>query len=130
MIVVDTSTWIAFIAGENAEDVRELDRRLADKHVLMAPVVLTELLSESKLPSAIQTALLELPLAEIHSGYWQRAGELRAKILAQKRRARLGDVLIAQTCMDHEAPLLTRDRDFRSFAEASGLRLVKYASVK
>ena len=36
----------------------------------------------------------------------------------------LGDALIAQCCLDHEIPLLTRDRDFRSFAEAAGLDLV------
>jgi predicted nucleic acid-binding protein len=124
MIVVDTSTWIGFIAGENAADVRELDKALADKQVLMAPVVLTELLSESKLPSAIEATLLEIPLAEIHFGYWQRAGALRARILSQKRRARLGDILIAQTCIDHDVALLTRDRDFRAIADSADLRLL------
>jgi predicted nucleic acid-binding protein len=128
MILADTSTWIAFIAGENSGDVRELDKALAGKLVLMAPVVMTELLSESKLPLAIQTTLLEIPLAEIYSGYWQRAGALRARILSQKRRSRLGDVLIAQTCIDHDVPLLTRDRDFRALAEASALQLLNYRS--
>ena len=88
------------------------------------PVVLTELLSDPKLPSGIAETLSEVPLVEIVSGYWQRASGLRAKVLAKRRKARLGDALIAQSCIDGGVPLLTRDRDFRAFAEAAGLNLV------
>jgi len=49
---------------------------------------------------------------------------LRAKVLAKRRKARLGDALIAQSCMDHGLPLLTRDKDFRAFVEAAGLELL------
>jgi predicted nucleic acid-binding protein len=49
---------------------------------------------------------------------------LRAKVLAKRRKARLGDALIAQSCIDRGISLLTRDRDFRAFAEAAGLALV------
>jgi predicted nucleic acid-binding protein len=81
-------------------------------------------LSDPKLPSEVSLTLSELPLIEVESGYWQRAGKLRAKVLAKRRKARLGDALIAQTCIDRGVPLLTRDRDFRAFAEAAGLDLV------
>jgi len=90
----------------------------------MAPAVLTEVLSDPKLPSAIAEALSEVPLIEVKTGYWERAGALRAKVLAKKRKARLGDALIAQSCIDRGIPLLTRDRDFRAFTEAAGLDLV------
>jgi predicted nucleic acid-binding protein len=63
-------------------------------------------------------------LIEIGPGYWQRAGELRAKVLAKRRKARLGDALIAQSCIDGGVSLLTRDRDFRAFAEAARLDLI------
>jgi predicted nucleic acid-binding protein len=66
----------------------------------------------------------ELPVMEVESGYWQRAGKLRAKVFAKRRKARLGNALIAQNCIDHGTPLLTRDGDFRAFAEAAGLNLV------
>jgi predicted nucleic acid-binding protein len=65
-----------------------------------------------------------LPLLEPSPGYWERVGSLRAKVLARNRRARLADALIAQSCLDHEISLLTRDGDFRDFAEVSGLRLL------
>jgi predicted nucleic acid-binding protein len=53
---------------------------------------------------------------EIDAGYWQRAGELRAKVLAKRRQARWGDALTAQNCVDRGISLLTRDGDFRTFA--------------
>ena len=124
MIAADTSTWIAFLEGDGGEDAELLDRALQDRQVLMAPVVLTEVLSDPKLSSEVSQTLSELPLIEVTDGYWRRAGELRAKVLAKRRKARLGDALIAQSCIDRGIPLLTRDRDFRAFADAAGLDLV------
>ncbi len=91
---------------------------------LTVPVVLTEVLSGPKLPSELSQSLSDLPLLEVKLGYWQRAGILRAKVLAKRRKARLGDALIAQSCIDHGIALLTRDRDFRAFAAAAGVDLV------
>jgi len=124
MIAADTSTWVAFLEGGGGEDAELLDRALEDRQVLMVPVVLTELLSDPKLPSRVAETLSDVPLIEIGLGYWQRAGVLRAKALAKRRKARLGDALIAQSCIDQGIPLLTRDRDFRGFADAAGLDLV------
>jgi hypothetical protein len=124
MIAADTSTWIAFLQGDPGEDAQLLDKALEDRQVLMTPVVLTELLSDPKLPPEVSETLAQLPLIEIGLGYWERAGALRAKVLAKRRKARLGDALIAQSCIDRGIPLLTRDRDFRAFAEAAALDLV------
>ncbi|HXT86826.1 MAG TPA: PIN domain-containing protein, partial [Verrucomicrobiae bacterium] len=89
----------------------------------------TELLSEPKLPSGVAKTLCDIPLIAVESGYWQRAGTLRAKVLAKRRKARLGDALIAQSCADAGISLLTRDRDFRAFADAAGLSLVLASRV-
>jgi hypothetical protein len=86
-------------------------------------VVLSELLSDPKLSSRVAETLSEVPPIETASGYWERAGKLRAKVLAKRRKARLGDGLIAQSCVDSGIALLTRDRDFRAFAEAADLDL-------
>ena len=123
MIAADTSTWIAFLQGDSGEDAQMLDRALEDRQVLMPPVVLVEILSDPKLPPAVAQSLSGVPLIDITAGYWERAGSLRAKVLAKRRKARLGDALIAQSCIDREIPLLTRDRDFRAFVQAAGLKL-------
>jgi predicted nucleic acid-binding protein len=124
MIAVDTSTWVAFLDGDAGKDTRILDKALEDQQVVMVPAVLTELLSYAKLPTVLAQTLAGVPMIEIGPGYWQRAGVLRAKILAKGRKARLGDALIAQSCIDEGVPLLTRDADFRAFADVVGSRLL------
>lgn len=69
MIAVDTSTWIAYLRGDAGSDVELLDRALADRQVLMIPVVLTEILSDPKLPTQVAQTLLDLPLIEIKPDY-------------------------------------------------------------
>jgi predicted nucleic acid-binding protein len=66
----------------------------------------------------------ELPLLPLSAGYWERTGALRSRILARGLRARLADALIAQSCVDHRLPLVTRDADFRHFARLGGLKLI------
>ncbi|MFZ0290637.1 MAG: PIN domain-containing protein [Candidatus Sulfotelmatobacter sp.] len=124
MIAADTSTWIAFLEGEQGKDAQLLDKALSDRQVWMVPVVLTELLSDPQLPPDVAETLAEVPMVDLGPGYWQRAGALRAKVLSKRRKARLGDALIAQTCLDRGIPLLTRDKDFLAFVEAARLDLV------
>jgi predicted nucleic acid-binding protein len=125
MIAADTSTWIAFLEGDNGGDVQLLDRALQERQVLMVPVVLTELISDPKLPASLANTLSDVPLIEIEAGFWQRAGALRAKVLSRRRKARLGDALIAQSCIDRDVPLITRDKDFRAFVDAAGLDIIR-----
>ena len=124
MIAADTSTWIAFLQGEQGTDVELLDKALDDRQVQMVPAVLTELLSDPGLSSEVAELLLEVPMIKLEADYWQKAGLLRAKVLAKRRKARLGDTLIAQSCIDGGVSLLTRDRDFRSFVDAANLDFV------
>jgi predicted nucleic acid-binding protein len=118
-----TSTWIAFLEGTAGQDSQLLGRALGDRQVVMIPVVLTELLSDPALSSGVAETLSEIPMIELEPGYWQRAGLLRSKVLSM-RKARLGDALIAQNCIDRGIALLTRDNDFRAFSDAAQLNLV------
>lgn len=121
MIAADTSTWIAFFEGQQGEDVAALKSALEARQVVMPPPVLTELLSDPELPPSVAQTLLDLPLIEINEGFWHRAGKLRARALARKRKARLGDALIAQCCIDSDTALITRDGDFKAFSQALNL---------
>ena len=71
MIAVDTRSSVSFLQGDAGEDVELLDRALQDRQVLMAP------------------ALLELPFIAVRLGHWQRAGQVRARVLAKRRKALL-----------------------------------------
>jgi predicted nucleic acid-binding protein len=122
MIAADTSTWISFFGGERGGDVLALARALQSRQVVMPPPVLTELLSDPELSASVAQTLQELPLVALKDGFWLRAGRLRAKVLARKRKARLGDALIAQCCIDADIALITRDSDFKAFS--AGLNLI------
>ena len=126
MIAADTSTWIAFLDGSAGSDTEVLDQALKGRQVVMVPIVLAELFSDPKLPPDVADTLLAVPLIELQPGFWQRAGALRSKVLSKQRKARLGDALIAQCCLDYDVPLITRDRDFRSFQQAAGLDLARF----
>jgi predicted nucleic acid-binding protein len=123
MIAVDTSSWSAYLGPHAGPDVDAVERALEHGNAVLPPVVLAELLSDPKLDTAIGKLFLRLPLLEPSEGYWERAGRLRSKILGRGLRARLADTLIAQSCIDHRVPLVTRDQDFRHFAKVAGLRL-------
>ena len=124
MIAVDTSSWIAFLSGAAGPDVRLVEHALAERQACLPPVALTELLSDPRLPDRVARFLVELPLLAVSDGYWQRAGALRAKIVAARRKAPLADTLIAQSCLDHRVRLVTRDADFRHFVALGGLEVL------
>lgn len=123
MIAADSSTWVAYLQGQRGDDIQLLDEASMAAQVFMPPVVLTELLSDPNLRPDAARLLADVPLMEITAGYWERAGVLRRRVLAKGRKARLGDALIAQSCLDGGIALITRDRDFRAFSEAACLNL-------
>jgi hypothetical protein len=53
MIEADISTWVAFLEGGQGNDTELLDKALEDRQGAMVPVVLTELLSDPRLASAV-----------------------------------------------------------------------------
>lgn len=115
MIAVDTSSLRRFLAGESGADTDVLAELVAQRQVVLPPVVVTEILSEPRLQRATIAAIDALPTLEILPGYWTRAGELRAKVFRAGNKSKVADALIAQSCIDHRVRLLTNDRDFRHY---------------
>jgi len=124
VICADSSSFVAYIKGEKHADVDLLSQALASRLLVLAPVSVTELLSDPNLPRDRQELILQVPCLEIMPGYWERAGKLRALLLGHKLRAKIADTLIAQSCLDHDVPLITRDLDFKAFQKFAGLRLL------
>jgi predicted nucleic acid-binding protein len=124
MIAVDTSSLVAFLEGQAGSDTDLIQSALDHQQLALPPVVLTEILSDPAVPRGVRTLLAGLPILDLEPGFWERAGVLRASVLKQKKKARVADSLIAQSCLDQSTPLVTRDRDFRHFAKAAGLSLL------
>jgi predicted nucleic acid-binding protein len=121
MICADTSSLVALLAGEHGRDVELVRRALLERTLLIAPVSVAELLSDPDLTSSFEALVLRIPQLEITPGYWERAGKLRARLLRHRVRPKIADTLIAQSCLDHRVPLVSRDRDFISFQRFAGL---------
>ena len=124
MIAVDTSSLVTFLEGQAGSDTDLIQSALDHQQLALPPVVLTEILSDPAVPRGVRTLLAGLPILDLEPGFWERAGVLRASVLKQKKKARVADSLIAQSCLDQSTPLVTRDRDFRHFAKAAGLSLL------
>jgi predicted nucleic acid-binding protein len=124
MIAADTSSLVAFLEGESGADVDLIQSALDSSQLVLPPVVLTELLSDPAVSRSVRSLLAGLPILDIEAGYWERAGVLRASVLKQRKKARVADALIAQSCLDQATPLVARDLDFRRFAAVAGLPLL------
>ncbi len=122
LIAADTSSLRRYWAGDDGSDVRLVDAALDREDLVIAPIVITELLSDPG-SQTILPFVLALRMMNITPGHWFRAGELRARTKAAGHKAGLADTLIAQSCIDHDVPLITHDRDFRHFIKA-GLKLL------
>jgi predicted nucleic acid-binding protein len=123
MIAADTSSLVAFFDGSKGKDVDLIESALHASALFLPPPVLTEILSDPNLPKVLRHAIGQFPLLAVTEGFWDRAGDLRSAILRKNRKARLGDALIAQLVIDHKIPLVTRDSDFKYFAQVSKLQL-------
>lgn len=123
MLCLDTSSMIAYLEGHSGSDAEAVDRALENQEGVIAPVTLSELLSDPTLSRTLRKLILELPVLPVVEGYWERAGLLRARVLRTGHKAKLADTLIAQSCIDHRVALVSRDRDFRVFHRIAGLKL-------
>lgn len=121
MIAADTSSLQRYLESGVGRDVDLVTAAAEENRLFVPPVVLAETFSN---PGFVAVSRLRLfAVLEILPGYWERAGLLRRSLVEQKLRAKLPDCLIAQSCIDHDIPLITYDRDFRHF-ERAGLKLL------
>jgi len=120
LIALDTSALQRYLSGVPNERTRAA---ITAGDAVIAPVVLTEALSNPKLDHRSRAIILSLPVLTLHDGYWERAASVRRDLLHAGLRAKLADTLIAQSSLDHNAPLITHDEDFRNFLPA-GLKVL------
>ena len=123
MIAADSSALISFFAGEKSEAVEQVAAAFASSNICLPPPVLAEMLSDPVARMEMSATVLDFPLLPLLDGYWERAGLARGLLRQKGLKAKLGDALIAQSCIDHDVPLITIDSDFRHFAKYCSLKL-------
>ena len=125
----DTNSWIAYLAGSAGPDVERIEEGLAGRFLVMCPVVLAELLSDPALSPEAAQFFQRIPFLPLTEDYWVRAGMLRGRMIRLGHKPKLAGTLVVQSCLDHDALLLSRDRDFRPFVKHARLKLFPYPSA-
>lgn len=121
-VVVDTSVWIDFFAGNAAEELEEV---LSTGAVIIPPIVVAELISgaNARERGAIGELLQDAPLHETPLDHWIRVGDLRRELGRKGVAVTIPDAHVAQCALDRDAVLLSRDAAFVSIARHTALRL-------
>jgi predicted nucleic acid-binding protein len=122
-LVVDTSSWIAWLAGGGSPLV---DEALAEGRLHLPVIVAAELLSgrlEDSERAELQDMLSDLPAVGTEGAHWFRVGKLRAGLRAEGLSVSTPDAHVAQCAIDTGGVLLTEDRVFEKIAKFVPLRL-------
>ena len=124
-LVIDTSSWIAWLAGAGAAVV---EPALEEGRVHLPPVVAAELLS-GRLTARERRALLDLlddlPLVQADRAHWYRVGRLRSRSRERGLSVSTPDAHVAQCALDLDAALLSEDAIFAKVAPHLPLRLAR-----
>jgi predicted nucleic acid-binding protein len=125
MIAADTSALVPYLRGDTGPAIDRVAAALAAGDLILPPVVITEILSDHSSAKLLDGVVPEIGVLEIREGFWTRAGLARRIVLRHGLKATIADTLIAQSCIDHEVELITRDPDFRHFAKFCGLKIAQ-----
>jgi len=130
MIIVDSNAWADFFNGLDEPHVARLDTALRDEEDLaILPIIVTEVLQGFRTESGFRKAeavVLSLPVIEPTMGCHVRAARLFRSLRGKGVTVRGAiDCVIAQTCLDLDAQLLSPDRDFKHIARHTPLLLLR-----
>ena len=127
-MIVDTSVWADYFNGVENSYTDRLDRALAEEEDLaILPFIVTEVLQGFRTEAGFLKArdlLLSLPVLVLSIEYYVEAARLFRRLRGKGITVRgTIDCIIAQTCLEHDAELLSPDVDFHRIAENTRLRL-------
>ena len=128
MIIVDSNAWADFFNGASNPHVQRLDTALdGEEDLAVIPVIVTEVLQGFRTDSGFRRArrvLVALPVIQPSVDCPVRAARLFRSLRKKGITVRGAvDCIIAQTCLDVDAELLSPDADFRRIAAHTPLRL-------
>lgn len=131
MIVVDTSAWGAFFNGAPSPIADRLASAFeTGEPIAVVPVIVAETLQGFRTEAGFRSALAlltRLPLLEPSLDTHVRAARLYRSLRRRGVTIRgTIDCIIAETCIETHAALLTLDRDFERIAAHSALELVRF----
>ena len=127
-MIVDSNTWADFFNGAPSPQAERLEVALEEEEDLaVIPIIITEVLQGFRTDTGFQRAqrvLVSLPVVQPTVECHVRAARLFRSLRKKGVTVRGAvDCVIAQTCLDIEAELLSPDADFKHIARHTSLRL-------
>jgi len=119
--LIDSSVWIEWIRGSDSAACGHLRRLLQEDAACVTPVIVQEIVQGARSADALRE--LEARFAGLPLLFPRYETHLDAARLYARGRWRgitirsANDCLIAALAVEHELPLLTRDRDFETIAQ-------------
>ncbi len=128
MLIVDSNTWADFFNGIAQPHVDRLDVALeGGEDLAILPIIITEVLQGFRTDRGFRRArdlLVALPVIHPSVDCHVQAARLFRKLRRTGITVRGAvDCVIAQTCIDTAATLLSPDADFARIADHTPLRL-------
>jgi len=128
--MVDTTVWIDFFRDQPTPEVQTLEQLIEIREdICVCGLILTEVLqgirndADYTLTLSRFETFLFLPMNQ-HT--FVKAAELYRQLRRQGITVRnTVDCMIAAVAIEHDIPLLHKDRDFKPLAEFCGLKVVK-----
>jgi predicted nucleic acid-binding protein len=130
VIVVDSSVWIDFFRDARRPEVDLLDGLVQRERIVLGDLILCEVLRGLRTPRdviLVEDYFAAFEVVEMGGARLARRAAANYHTLREKGVTirKTIDLLIATWCLDNDARLLHRDRDFDPFASAFGLRVVR-----
>ena len=127
-MIVDSNTWADFFNGAPSPHAERLEVALEEEEDLaVIPIIITEVLQGFRTDTGFQRAqrvLTSLPVVQPNVECHVRAARMFRSLRRKGVTVRGAvDCVIAQTCLDAEAELLSPDADFKHIASHTSLRL-------
>ena len=127
-ILVDTSAWVDFFADRDEPWVDRLREAIQDGVVIVGDLILTEVLQGIKHDRQLRhvtETLAGWPLKTLCGSEIAFLAAANYRLLRRRGVTVRGtvDVIIATWCIEHDAALLHRDRDFVPMEHELGLIL-------
>jgi hypothetical protein len=128
MMIVDSNTWADFFNGVPSPYVQRLDAALSEEEELaVIPIIITEVLQGFRTDTGFRGArrvLVSLPVIRPTVQCHVEAAHLYRSLRRRGVTVRGAvDCIIAQTCLDFDAELLSPDSDFEQIARHTKLAL-------
>lgn len=123
MVIVDTSIWIDFLAGQQTPTTAIVQALVDKRSAAYTGVVLAELMRGMRTENERLGLELDLSAArflDMNLSAWRRAGAVAQGLDLRGLRIPMTDVFIAALALENDHELLTRDSHFDRIP---GLRL-------